>query len=242
MKTTRSWIIGFLLPILVLGARVEPAQGQVLLAVLFGDKLSTEKFQLGIKLDGAFTGLSEVSGADTRFGWAFGAFGEINLSDHWSLQPELSMTAPGGAEEFLGSPPGDPRLDDVFEDVMVTRKLSYTNLSFLVKYKTGRFGIAVGPQVGYLRKAEDLYEGTVTGGGDFTLTKKVIDDHSRWDFGLTANLEYYLSPEKEMRSTRLHVTPYFGLTDTLSDNAGEAVKNFGVQVGVGFAVGGGGEG
>jgi hypothetical protein len=221
-----------------IGAPIQQAQGQVLLAILFGDKLSTENFQLGIKLDAAFTNLSEVEGAAYRRGWAFGAFGEINLSDKWSLQPELSMTAPGGAQEFLGSPPGDPELDEVFEDVLVTRKMAYTNLSFLVKYKAGRFGIGFGPQMGYLRKAEDVYEGKATGVGDFTLTKNVIDDHGRFDFGLTANIEYFLSPEKKMLSPRIHITPYFGLKDTLEDNSGNAVKNFSIQVGLGIPVGG----
>jgi hypothetical protein len=235
-------MLRFILAVVALGAPVQAVQGQVLLAILFGDKLSTETFQLGIKLDGAFTGLTEVTDADTRFGWAFGAFGEIKLSDTWSLQPELSMTAPGGAKEFLGTPPGDPRLEEIFGDVLQTRKMSYTNLSFLVKLKTGRFGIGFGPQVGYLRKAEDVYEGKVIDVGDFTMTKDVVDEHNRWDVGLTALLEFYLSPEKEMLSPRIHVTPYLGLSDTLKDNPGDAVKNFGVQVGIGFAVGGGSEG
>ena len=241
MRPLRTWFLRLLIPVLAIGAPVESAQGQVLLAILFGDKLSTENFQMGIKLDRAFTTLSEVDGADYRQGWAFGAFGEIKLSDKWALQPELSMTAPGGAQEFLGSPPGDPNLDEVFENVLVTRKMSYTNLSFLVKYKAGRFGIGVGPQIGYLRKAEDFYEGKATGVGKFTLTKDVIDDHSRFDFGITANLEYYLAPEKAMKSMRIHVVPYFGLTDVLDVNSGDAVKNFSIQVGIGIPVGAGSE-
>ncbi len=242
MRRKKAWALRLLLPGLLVAAPGGSAQGQVLLAILFGDKLSTETFQLGIKLDRAFTGLSEVEGADMRSGWAFGAFGEIKLNDSWAFQPELSMTAPGGAKEFLGDPPGDPQWDQTFQNVLVTRKMSYTNLSFLLKYKTGRFGLSAGPQVGYLRKAEDVYEARATGVGDLVLTKNVVGDHNRWDFGVTGTLEFYLSPEKEMKSARIHVTPYYGLLDTLSDNPGEAVRNLGVQVGIGMAVGGNSEG
>jgi hypothetical protein len=58
---------------------------------------------------------------------------------------------------------------------------------------------------------------------------------------VTANIEYYLSPEKKMKSARIHVVPYFGLMDTLDGNTGNAVKNFSIQVGVGIPVGAGSE-
>jgi hypothetical protein len=40
-----------------------------------------------------------------------------------------------------------------------------------------------------------------------------------------------------MKSLRLHVTPFLGLLDTLKDNTGNAVNNWGVSVGVGIPVG-----
>jgi hypothetical protein len=83
---------------------VESAQGQVLLAILLADEPCSEKLEFGFKLHRAFRTLTGVEGANDRRGRAFGAFGEINLSDQWNLQPELSMTAPAGAQGFPGSP------------------------------------------------------------------------------------------------------------------------------------------
>ena len=90
----------------VLSCAPRPASSQILMVLLFGDKLSSESLQIGIKLDRAFTNLTELDGADMRSGWAFGAFGEIPLSARWSLQPELTMTTAGGAMTFVGDPPG----------------------------------------------------------------------------------------------------------------------------------------
>jgi len=216
------------------------ASSQVLLVLLFGDKLSSESLQIGIKLDRAFTNLTELEGADVRSGWAFGAFGEIPLSARWSLQPELTMTTPGGSKTFIGDPTGVPELDGVFSNVSVTRKLSYSNLQFLVKVKLGRFAFGVGPQLSYLRKAQDVYEGLVTGQDAFTLESDVIETHNRWDVGLAAKLEFYLKPERGMRSMRVHLAPFFGMTDTLKDT-GASAKNFGMSIGIGVPVGASGD-
>ena len=98
------------------------ASSQVLLVLLFGDKLSSESFQVGIKLDRAFTNLTELEAADVRSGWAFGAFGEVPLNEQWSLQPELTLTTPGGAQTFVGDPTGNPTLDGVFSEVSVDER------------------------------------------------------------------------------------------------------------------------
>ena len=45
------------------------AQGQALLVLLFGDKLSTETFQLGINADVGWTGQTGLTDSSTRFSW-----------------------------------------------------------------------------------------------------------------------------------------------------------------------------
>ncbi len=96
------------------GVNPAPVSSQILLVILFGDKLSSESLQVGIKLDRAFTSLTDLEGADVRSGWAFGAFVEIPLGETWGVQPELTLTTPGGAQTFVGDPTGNPTLDGVF--------------------------------------------------------------------------------------------------------------------------------
>jgi len=223
--------------VVLLIALPSAASGQILLVLLFGDKLSNENLQVGIKLDRAFTSLTELDGADVRSGWAFGAFAEVPLSGQWSLQPELTLTTPGGAKTFVGDPTGDTDLDGLFSEVSVTRKLAYSNLVLPLKVNAGRFAIGVGPQFSYLRSAMDVYEGLVTGEDQFTLESDVVETFNRWDVGVTAKVEFFLKPERGMQSPRIHVAPTFGFTDLVVNNAGSAVKNWGISIGVGIPVG-----
>ena len=227
--------------ILLAAALPNAAASQVLLVLLFGDKLSNESLQVGIKLDRAFTNLTELEAADVRSGWAFGAFGEVPLDERWSLQPELTLTTPGGAQTFVGDETGNPTLDGVFSDVSVTRKLAYSNLVLPLKVNLGRFAVGVGPQISYLRSADDIYEGLVSGEDEFTLESDIVDTLNRWDVGVAGKIELLLKPERGMRSARIHVAPTFGLTDIVRDNTGNAVKTWGVSVGIGFPVGANGD-
>ena len=156
MFVTNKWVGILTTCAAILACAPSPASSQVLLVILFGDKLSSESFQIGVKLDRAFTGLTELDGADVRSGWAFGAFGEIRLSEMWSLQPELTLTTPGGSNTFVGDPVSVPELDALFSEVSVTRKLSYSNLQAFLKVKPGPLAIGIGPQLSYLRKAQDV--------------------------------------------------------------------------------------
>ncbi len=237
IETTRRVIAAAAAALALTALAPAAASSQVLLVLLFGDKLSNENLQVGIKLDRAFTGLTELDGADVRSGWAFGAFGEIPLNERWSLQPELTLTTPGGAQSFVGDPTGVPELDGVFSDVSVTRRLSYSALSLPVKVNLGRVALGVGPQVGYLRKADDVYEGLVAGGDEFTLESDIVDTMNRWDVGLLGTVEYLLKPDRGMKSARIRVSPYLGFTDTVKDNTGSPVKGWGVSLGIGIPVG-----
>jgi len=59
-------IRAILLAFLLLAGSAQAAQSQALLIILFGDKLSTEKFQMGINADITFSGVNGLNDASTR--------------------------------------------------------------------------------------------------------------------------------------------------------------------------------
>ena len=84
---------GFVLVVAVLATLMSPrvAEGQVLISLLLGDKVSSEKFHLGLDVG---LNLSNVSGIDDtklRTGFFLGIFGEWRLArdKNWYLQPEI---------------------------------------------------------------------------------------------------------------------------------------------------------
>ncbi len=107
-----------------------------------------------------------------------------------------------------------------------------------IKYATGSFKFGLGGQLGYLTSATDVYEGSTILGDDFSMNRNVIEYHNRWDAGITAMVDYFFILEKKMRSLRLSLKYYYGLTDILKDNPGDAVNNSIFLLSLGIPVGG----
>ena len=110
-----------------------------------------------------------------------------------------------------------------------------------IKDTTGKFGFGLGPQIGYLTGATDYYKGSTRVGNQFTLEKGVTGLHNRWDAGATVFLDYIFKPEKKMKSLRLGLKYYIGLTDIIKDNTGDSVSNSTFLLSLGIPVGGSGE-
>jgi hypothetical protein len=232
------------LALLLLGGSAQAAQPQALLIILFGDKLSTEKFQLGINADLTFSSLTGTSDASTRMSWAFGAYGEVNLGTHWRLQPELTVKTPAGASNITAGtvgnpfqPTGDPPIDDAIANGTVTRTANYLTLPLVLKYVAGPLAIGAGGQLGYLTGADDELISEVDQGA-LRLKQSVKDSLNNWDAGLIGSLDFAFKPEKRMRSLRLNVKFYYGLTDTLKENPGDPLRNWILYVGLDIPVGG----
>ena len=90
-----------LLLLVVLAPR--PASGQVLIGILFGDKVTTEKFHLGVNIGQNLSNLSGIDGTSVRPGLLFGLLGEWQFAENFYLQPELLPFYMLGATDL---PPG----------------------------------------------------------------------------------------------------------------------------------------
>jgi hypothetical protein len=236
----RSLLVAILLSL----ASVNVAHGQALLIILFGDKLSTETFQLGINADVGWSGLTGLQDGSSRFSWAFGAYGELKLSDHWRLQPELTLKTPAGAEGIFAGEAGNPfeltgneDLDEVIRTGRVERSLNYISIPVYAKYIAGPFGLGAGGYVSFLTGATDELSSDVDQ-GLVRLNQSVKDYLNTVDAGLIFSLDYSLKPQLQMRSIKINAKYYLGLTDTVKDNPGDAVKNWMLFVGLDIPVGG----
>jgi hypothetical protein len=225
----------------------QTANAQALLIILFGDKLSTEKFQLGINADLVFSSLTNAGDASVRASWAFGAYGEIKLGEHWHLQPEITVKTPAGAKGMpvttpgspFSSPTGDTTLDSIRAAGTVTRSGNYLTLPLILKYVTGPLHIGVGGSVGILTGASDELVSDVERGA-LNLKASNTDSLNTFDAGLVASLSFAFKPQLQMRSLRLDAKFYYGLTNTVKNHTGDAVRNWMLFVGVDIPVGGSG--
>ena len=214
------------------------AHGQALLIILFGDKLSTETFQLGINGDLTFSNLRglDPSGA-ARISWAFGAYGEIRLSKHWRLQPEITLKTPAGVNNVPATPQV-PGVDSVLSETVVDYSANYITIPLILKYQVDRVGLGFGGQIGFLTSANDRFRGVVDSLRGVTLEANIKDQVNTMDAGLVFSIDYAFRPELEMRSLRLNAKLYLGMMDIVDGNTGDALRNTILFVGLDIPVGG----
>ncbi|UCH84305.1 MAG: PorT family protein [Candidatus Latescibacterota bacterium] len=201
----------------------KPASGQVLIGLLFGDKLSTETFHLGVDVGLNLSNLSGIDGTGVKPGLIFGLLGEWRFADNFYLQPELLPFYKVGANKM--PPPGsldDPPIGELVEDKSYSRRMNYFAIPIIVKYALmeQKLHLGLGPQIGFLSSATDTYEGVVT--NKITVDQNVEDTLNGTDAGVVFHAEYKFRGQYGMSVAARF---YLGLTDTIKDNPGDAVYN-----------------
>lgn len=185
--------------------------------------------------------LSSLSGAPEsvdvsyRSGFHLGALAEFELSEKFSLHPELLYSMEGGNSSFGFQREGFALSGNE------KAKLGYLNLPVMAKYfVTNGLSLEAGPQLGYLLSAEVDFEYTSTIMGEvFTDsgTQDLIDEADRFALGLNFGLGYKLNNNLFVQA-RYHL----GLTSIMEDDPSEdepvvnlnEIKNKGFQFSLGY--------
>ncbi len=202
----------------------QPAEGQVLLGILFGDKLATERFHIGLNVGANISDLSGIDDTKLKPGLMLGLVAEWKVAGNFYLQPELLPFYWVGAK---GMPPAledaPPPLDTLVADKSAERKLSYFEIPVIVKHGAlrNRLHVGVGPQVGFLMSSQDVYKGVIT--NVITVEEDLEDELNSFDAGVAFQVEYKLQEGPFAASVSARY--FLGLTDTIKENPGEAVYN-----------------
>lgn len=215
------------------------SNAQALLMLLFGDKLSTDTFRMGINVAGTASDIGGIADANFRYSWAFGAFGEVRFSDDWFLHFNLTAKTPGGAKNVQPFEDIIPAIDTLTTDISVTRSFNYITLPVFIKYNLGSFKLGLGGQLGYLTSATDIYTGYTFRGDDLNMERNIREKMNLWDAGVTGIIDYFFKPEVKMKSMRISLTYYYGLIDILKDNPGDAWNNSILMLSLAIPMGGG---
>ncbi|WP_375240399.1 porin family protein [Polaribacter sp.] len=189
---------------------------KVLLAVAIlaaGLTANAQEVNFGAK---AGVNFANVSGEDvedniTRTSFNVGAVVEFEISDKFSIQPELIYSAQGAKLEEES-------------DVDLTLKLDYLNVPVIAKfYAAESFSLEFGPQVGFLLSAK----AKAKIGGDSGETD-IKDEFETVDFGLNFGAGYKLDSGLNF-SARYNL----GLSNVAKESE-SSVKNSVFQISVGY--------
>lgn len=139
-----------------------------------------EDNHFGVKVGGSltnFVGKDVTSSSSYVFGFHGGLVANIDLTERFSVQPELLYSMKGAKDEAtVGS-----------TTIKGTQRLNYVELPILVKAKFNSVFVEAGPQVGALVSAKSKVEG---GSLDAEVSNK--DQFNTVDFGYAVGAGYQL--------------------------------------------------
>lgn len=185
---------------------------QILIAVLFGDKLNNGKMEFGIVVTPTLTGISNIV-SKRRNGLDLGIYFNIRPDKKFFIHAEGIAKGSFGAKDLIPYATGSDTLDHLFADGTVERKIKSFSLPVLCRYTISpKFYLDAGIQADMMLKSKDIFESKANE-NDLTYTVKINDQVTLLDFGVAGGLFYKFSKAKT--SMGIGIRYYQGLTDML---------------------------
>ncbi len=203
---------------LLMGVTFIPrGESQVVIALLFGDKLNSPNLRFG--LDGGINYYSLTGNSEAKFshGFNLGLYFDIRLKteSRWYIHTGLILKSPMGCQSLKPYSLSDAVLDTMFANGNVMRELRYINLPLLIRYNfADQFFIEAGPMAGVLVKATDVFQTTVTEKNDISYKNNIYKKTSLFDIGVMGGLGYHFMKGTGMN---LGLRYYYGLISNPND-------------------------
>ncbi len=211
------------------------AQSQVLMSLLLGDKINSNKLEFG--LDGGLN-LSTVGNADGNMASRFniGFYFDFKMKNpSWMFHTGVIVKSTMGIKDVSVYSLGDPSLDASFAGGSIDRRLSYFNVPVMIKHQfRNNFFVEAGPMLGLMNNANDVFTKKVVNKDDLTYTHDVRDLYHTFDAGVMGGVGYRLMGGHGMN---LSIRYYLGMVDVLKSNTGQAQYNRSLYFTVGIPIG-----
>lgn len=192
-----------------------------LFALLFGDKVATENFNVSLEAGGTFMSYSNLEDhGKSKMGLNFGIGGNIKLNENWFICPNIYFLAKRNLflnHYSLNS--GNPDLDFLFKDAPTRITLNYIDIPVFFSYQTNnkRYRFSLAPQLSLLQKSRAEFQRSE---GDFTQN---FDGYTRdVDYGMMADIGYILGKAHKGKGIHIHLRYYYGFSDILKDQISTA--------------------
>lgn len=189
--------------------------GQVLISLLFGEKLNSDEIEFGLDGGLALNNFSDYDNTKTLNSFHLGFYFDFKIKEKWFLHTGVIVKSQMGAKNipyYLD----DEELNSLYSEATAKRKLNYFNVPVYAKYKFyNQFYAELGPQIGLLYKAKDEFDTKSESGKEISLKNDIKDNYKKLDFGLSAGLGYKL-----MKGTGINVgiRYYYGLVNIAKNN------------------------
>lgn len=195
---------------------VASARAQVLISLLFGDKLNSPKIEFGLAGGMNRSYLTDIDDSEGLNNFNLGFYFHLLMKNRSYISTGVMVKSTVGATGMPTYPVGDVEFDDVFKDGTQTKKINYFYVPIMYHYRFGdqRWFMEGGTMVGLRHKATDSFKAE-DGGGEVEFVVKKNDDYTRFDIGAIAGAGYKF--KKEQKSLSAGVSYYYGFIDVIKD-------------------------
>ena len=200
------------------------AHSQILITLLLGDKLNSDKIEFGLAGGLSVTSLTGFDQGENRSGFNLGFYFDIRLKEpSLFLNTGVMVKSPCGIKALPVYSLDNAELDAAFEGGQVNRTLSYFYVPVNIKYVfDNSLWIKGGITGGLLHKGTDTFVNTVEDTQDLEFKTDVRKLYHPIDFGLSVGAGYRLLKGSGMN---IGVHYYFGLIDACIDDSGPSQFN-----------------
>ena len=202
-----------------------------LLALIFGDKVATEKFHLSIDAGLNFSSMPGLKSQQTIHGVYFGLGTFIKLDDKWAITPEFKPLSPRGAKNVL------PLRDysSVLSNVSYDFELNYIDVPVLAQYKlTPELFVSAGPQFSFLTSAKQLASGNLPLGSTVDITEKMNSNFNSMYFSIPLEIGYSLSSARSGKGVDVKLRYNIGLSEMIAASNYGSTKGSTIQLFLSF--------
>jgi len=195
---------------------------QVLITLLLGDALNSEKIEFGLIGGLNRSYILDIEDAEGMNNFDLGFYFHILMKNKSYLSTGVLVKSNVGATGMATYHIGDEDFDAVYEDGTLTKRINcfYVPILFHQRFNQ-RWYIEAGPQLGLIRKPVDIFK-VDDFGGNLTYERDVSDEYKRIDAGLLGGVGYKF--RKEPKSMSVGINYYYGLVN-VSDVPDLTIKN-----------------
>jgi len=201
------------------------ANSQVLISLLLGDKLNSEKLKFGLDGGVNWSNITNLDPSKYKAHFNLGFYFDFLLKENtkWYLHTGVLVKSTMGPKGLNPYTIGNAELDSLFVGGKMSRKISYFNVPILVRYQfKNMLYIEAGPNLGLRYKAFDIFTADVEDKEDLSYTLDVEDQYTRIDAGVMAGVGFQV-----LKGTGYNfgMRYYYGLTEVLKENTGDPQRN-----------------
>jgi hypothetical protein len=215
----------------ILVAQYTNAQA-ALFALLFGDKVASENFNVGMEFGIPYATISNASGTSSKMGITFGIAGNIKVNENWSVHPTAYfLSRRGGKFDQLSLNSNDVELNAKFQNVPTKLTLNYIDVPVFVNYRftDSPFKIGIAPQISFRTDSQAIFTNPQ---GDFEASVKDVTNSI--DLGMIFQVGYVFYSKKFDKELHAQLRYFQGFND-IYDNSFVSGSNNSSYIGLAFS-------